>query len=198
MSLDNAIMREFVDENATEIEKPTKEQEEFADEIRDIFQSIIDNEGLCETFYRYPTFHEHFNKHCLAGIKGRKSEVENIYYDFEKESSFSNYADRLIQSAKNPDVVISDLFNDHEIEYGFRQFFEGDCTLLLSPLCDLRGKNGAVKLLLHSYSTNVTTNYTLGNTIDVLVISYYPKMITLYPIDCSTLEDRLNAMLKKM
>ncbi len=198
MSLDNAIMKEFVDENATEIEKPTKEQEEFADEIRDIFQSIIDNEGLSETFYRYPTFHEHFNKHCLAGINGRKSEVENIYYDFEKESSFSTYVDKLIQSAKNPDVVISDLFNNDEIDCGFRQFFEGDCTLLLSPLCDLRGKNGAVKLLLHSYSTNVTTNYTLGNTIDVLVISYYPKMITLYPIDCSTLEDRLNAMLRKM
>lgn len=94
MSLDKAIMREFVDENATEIEKPTKEQEEFADEIRDIFQSIIDNEGLSETFYRYPTFHEHFNKHCLAGIKGRKSKAENIYYDFEKESSFSRYVDK--------------------------------------------------------------------------------------------------------
>ena len=48
MSLDNAIMKEFVDENATEIEKPTKEQEEFAAEIRDIFQSIIDNEGFVD------------------------------------------------------------------------------------------------------------------------------------------------------
>lgn len=48
MSLDKKKYNEAAEEDTKKIEKPTKEQEEFADEIRAIFQSIIDNEGFVD------------------------------------------------------------------------------------------------------------------------------------------------------
>lgn len=48
MLFDKTTFNKVDDEDTKKIEKPTKEQEEFAAGIRDIFQSIIDNEGLVD------------------------------------------------------------------------------------------------------------------------------------------------------
>jgi phosphoribosylformylglycinamidine (FGAM) synthase-like amidotransferase family enzyme len=74
-----------------------------------------------------------------------------------------------------------------------RKLFEGNITVMFANSCGLN--NGRpINLSFHAYATNVTTNYSGGNTVDVCIKSGNGKTITLYTVDAYAVERKLNSI----
>lgn len=195
-------------ENYEEDNPITPEQEAFANEIRDFLQSLIDkeeqeDEGLEEQFTSQNSLIKHFKKHCLANVPGRVSTKNNIYYDFNTIKRYSKYEQKLydifkqgVSNTKNQYDFIDDIFNIDDVNKKFIQLFKGNFTLFISGIFGLRNSRGIVNLGIHSFSSDVTTNYRGGNTLDICILTSSPKTITLYPVDASTLKKELLRIFK--
>ena len=196
-------------ENYEEDDPITPEQESFANELRAFLQSLIDKETsdddkLEEKFTSQQSFFMHYYEHCLADIPNRKSTKNNIYYDFNTVRGYSKYEQKLynifkqgVSNSKEQYDFIDDIFNVNEVNKKFTKLFEGNFTLFISGIFGLRNSKGIVNFGIHAFSSNVTTNYTGGNTLDICILSSSPKTITLYPADASTIKKELIRIINK-
>ena len=196
-------------ENYEEDDPITPEQEAFANEIRSLLQSLIDNEEqdddeLEEKFTSQQSLTKHFNKHCLANNLNRKSTKSNIYYDFTSLKQYSNYEQKLynifrqgVSNSKERYDFIDDIFNVNDVNKKFTKLFEGNFTLFISGIFGLRNSKGTVNLGIHAFSSDVTTNYIGGNTLDICILSPSLKSITLYPVDAATIKREIIRIINK-
>lgn len=196
-------------ENYEEDDPITPEQEAFANELRAFLQSLIDEEEqddveLKEKFTSQQSLTKHFNKHCLANTPNRKSTKSNIYYDFTSVKQYSNYEQKLynifrqgVSNSKERYDFIDDIFNVNDVNKKFTKLFEGNFTLFISGIFGLRNSKGTVNLGIHAFSSDVTTNYTGGNTLDICILSPSLKSITLYPVDATTIKGEIIRMINK-
>lgn len=177
----------------------TQDSIDFADGMFSIFQEIIDEEdrGIKEQFTSEPNAVQHFNRHCLR--PNRSSRRSSVYYDFTKLSDYLSHEDKIsrmvIEASHNPKYVINDLTKEKETMKAFRTFFEGGKSLVLGLPCGFTNENGSVRVCLHSWATDYTTNYRL-NTVDFLIQSPDNKTITIYPLDANYLENKINSMIR--
>ena len=196
-------------DNYEEDDPITPEQEAFANELRSFLQSLIDEEEqggseLEEKFTSQQGLIKHFNKHCLANTPNRKSTKNNIYYDFTSVKQYSNYEQKLynifkqgVSNSKEQYDFIDDIFNVNEVNKKFTKLFEGNFTLFISGIFGLRNSKGTVNLGIHAFSSDVTTNYTGGNTLDICILTSSPKTITLYPVDAMTIKKEIIRIINK-
>ena len=198
-------------ENYEEDDPITPEQEAFANELREFLQSLIDNEEammgedndseLEEKFTSQQSLIKHFQKHCLANVPRRVSTKDNIYYDFNTIKRYFKYEQRMNLVFKNGYEghydFINNFYDADEVNKKFTTLFEGNRYLFISGIFGLRNSRGIVHLGIHSFSSDVTTNYKGGNTIDICIMTQSPKTITLYPVDATTLKNELLRIIKK-
>lgn len=198
-------------ENYEEDNPITPEQEAFAEEIKAVLQTLIDDEevmmnedeeniNLDEDFISSNSLNKHFYKHCLANISNRKSKPTNVYYDFNSVNQYENYEknlDSLFDISNKDLVVLQGPFDIEEVNKRFREVFKGDYYLTLGWSWGFISGKNAVQLNIHSFSSKVTTNYTGGNTVDILIRTSKPKTITLYSVDASRLRNKLLHVFQK-
>lgn len=198
-------------ENYEEDEPITPEQEAFANELREFLQSLIDNEEammeegngseLEEKFTSQQSLIKHFQKHCLANVPGRVSTKNNIYYDFNTIKRYFKYEQRMNLVFKNGYEghydFINNFYDTNEVNKKFTTLFEGNRYLFISGIFGLRNSRGTVHLGIHSFSSDVTTNYKGENTIDICIMTQSPKTITLYPVDATTLKKEIVRIINK-
>ena len=185
----------------------TQEQEDFAEEITIFLQSLIDEENidtndLGEDFTSNNSLQAHFYKHCLGENVNRKSSNHKIFYDFKNQNDYSKYEKNISDHLKNVGVVKNILvcespFIIQDVNNQFTELFKGNNYLIFGLLWDFRNSNGPVQLCLHAYPSNVTTNYSGGNTIDICVRNYSANTITLYAVDASRIKSKLATIIKK-
>ena len=197
-------------ENYDEDDPITSEQEAFANELRAFLQSLIDKEEQDddsrseEKFTFQQSLIKHFNKHCLANVPGRKSTKSNVYYDFNTVKRYSKYAQRLynffihgVSAIEERYGFIHSIFNIDDVNKKFTKLFEGNFTLFISGIFGLRNSKGAVNLGLHAFSSDVTTNYKEGNTLDICILTSSPRTIILYPVDATIIKKGLLRIINK-
>lgn len=188
-----------------DIETPTEEELAFANEIKAVFQELIDSEerSIEENFRSRSRLVEHFNKHCLGLRTDRQSRGQRVFYDFRYINQYKDREDRLIadvdflrHSSKN---LIPSLVEEDEVIKSFRNFFEGSKYLIIPAREGLKRDGKEINLVLHSFSSDVTTNYHAGNTVDLLIMDANIRTITLtmYPVDANYLENKLNNIINK-
>ena len=169
---------------------------DFAKEIFDVINNILEKNDLYESFLNKNKLKQHFEKHCLAR-QDKKSRRSKVFYDFQNIEDYKKY-EQIILNKLNSDnlLILNSLGNCAEVYRVFRKFFEGDKSLLLGPNCGFSTSNNKARsILLYSFSTDITTNYPLNTiTLDAFSgnITY-----TLYPIDANYLEKKLNNIIIK-
>ena len=178
---------------------PTAEEREFAEDIRKLFQEIVDMESnnIVEEFTSKHSLDTHFNKHCLGKSKNKQSTRTCVYYDFKDKSQYKEHERRLIEEFKHWETPkITSFTNMQEVNKLFRKFFGGNKHIVLSPFCGIHNNEGSIAVGIHSYASNYTTNYKVANTIDVAILTEHAATITIYPVDAYYLETKLNNILK--
>ena len=187
------------------IVQPTEEQIAFANEIRKVFQELVDSEvtDINEEFASRSKLVQHFNKHCIGERGGAQSSRSNVLYDFryvnqykERVDILTSDFDSLRHSQKN---MIPSLEEESKVANCFRKFFKGNQYLIIPAREGIERGGKVANLAIHSYSTNVTTNYCGGNTIDLLIFdaTITTRTLTLYPVDANYLENKLNNIISK-
>lgn len=173
--------------------KITEDDEKFALEMKDLIQGLINNEQTVnEEFISKSALVKHFNTHCIGNHTDRKSKKSGVFYDFTNIDKYRNYENMISDGVRTTKMSIYTLYQTDEIMKFFRRFFEGNKYMRFDPPCGFRNDSGPVIVGLHSYSSNVTTNYRGGNTVDVCILSTNGKTITLYPLDAHYLEAKFN------
>lgn len=176
----------------------TDEEASLANDLFNLFQEIMDNgfTSVDEGFKNQQSLTDHYGKHCLAGDPNRHSTKRDIYYDFNDENKYRMYENALqvkMQNTKNRVPT----FNDTALVLKLmRKLFEGSQCVLFTTSCGLQNTNGSTMLGLHAYANDVTENYQLGNTIDVIALDAKFKTLTLYPVDSMRVESRLNSIIR--
>lgn len=192
----------LIDELSDDFDDPyctdslTAEQKDFADDIISVFDEFLTS-SLFEEFTSYPNLVHHFDEHCLGNEGQKESSYKNVYYDFKTLKQYDHYEQAFCNDIKMNAVYLDSLYDKDVVSKAFREFFEGGKCLVLTASCGFKNKQGSVSIALRSFSSNVTLNYKGGNTIDLAVQSYFPKTISLYPIDSWRLEARLNGIINK-
>lgn len=191
----------YEDYDISEIPEITEEEKQFAEELKALLQEYIDSDSLIEEFVSDKGATKHFYKHCLAHDgKNKKSKRTNVYYDFKDVSLYRDrerYIDKLSRQDEKHTYYISSLLQIDEINQAFRKLFEGGKCVVFSQMCELRNEKGLVKLVIHSFASDVTNNYKTGNTLDMMIQSQNGKTITLYPVDANYFEKKINSILRR-
>lgn len=190
---------DFDDEDTT---PPTKEQLDFANDVRKVLQDLIDGEvdNISESFKSRSKLVQHFNSHCLGLSADRQSRRSNVFYDFQHVNQYKDREDNLnakiqilCSSSKN---LIPSLENTDEVVDKFWKFFRGNQCMIFTSMCGFRRGADRVILVLHSYSSDVTENYRAGNTVDLLVLNSNMQTLTMYPVDANYLENKINSIIR--
>lgn len=181
------------------------EEMEFSTMMKEFIHSLLQMEknspSIVEAFSSDKKLNDHFTSHCIAKDKTKKSNRQNVYYDFDDVKQYENYEyvvydDLTIDREKTQ--VIDNLFDYENIIKAFWKLFEGDRGILFTPLCGFEDNGGnTVSIGFRSFSTNYTKNYSGGNTIDFLVVGN-KRTKTLYPLDASYVENKFNNCVKRM
>ena len=198
----NSDKRKFhEDYDISDFPEITEEEKQFAEELRAVLQEYIDVDPLIEEFISDKGAEKHFYKHCLAHDRdNKKSKRTNVYYDFKDVSLYKErekYIDKLSRQDEKNTYYISSLLQIDEINKAFRKLFEGEKCVVFSQMCELRNERGLIKLVIHSFASNVTNNYRTGNTIDMMIQSQNGKTIALYPVDANYFENKINSILRR-
>ena len=164
---------------------------EASKELYDLLQSYIP-QGLNEEFLpNQNNLTHHFIKHCLGSFD-KKSTNYSVYYDFTDIQQYIEYDRKLQNSIGGRNTIRIQSLNDEElIVKSFNKLFEGNCFLVFTTMCGLHNVSGDVILCIHSYANDVTTNYTKGNSLDLIVLTTSMKTITLYPISAKYLSNKI-------
>ena len=164
---------------------------ETSKELYDLLQSYIP-QGLNEEFLpNQNDLNHHFIKHCLGSFD-KKSTNYTVYYDFTDIQQYIEYDRKLQNSIGGRNTIRIQSLNDEELVVkSFNKLFEGNCFLVFTTMCGLHNVSGDVILCIHSYANDVTTNYTKGNSLDLIVLTTSMKTITLYPISAKYLANKI-------
>lgn len=202
-SVDDDIDEDYEEEHVSE------EDLAFAKELEDFLLELasVDND-ISEEFVNDRGAKKHFYKHCIDHSKSKKSTRHNVYYDFKDvsqykqyEKSISNklksyYGGDISRHDKKNIILIDNLLDTDNINKAFRRLFEGDKYIIFSVMCNLRNSAGPISIIVHSFANDVTKNYTLGNTIDIMAAALKGTN-TLYPVDANYFENKINNILSK-
>jgi hypothetical protein len=172
-------------------------REVFANDIRDFIQDVIDKFSyISEEFTSDKNLRVHFSKHCVSDDAEKRSTRRRVYYDFTDKSQYLEYEKEISDKIRNTDLII-DSFDEYEtIMKYMRKLFEGNTTVTFSKMCGLSDNTGKISVSFISYSSDVTSNYSSNNTIDVCIKGRGNKTVTLYAVDANYLQNRLNNIIK--
>ena len=179
--------------------KPTpKCDEEFASNIFNLIQDlIIKDDIITEKFISKNCLNAHYAKHCLAGNPNKKFTETSIYYDFNDPNRYRIYGEGVKDKIKNCNHEIPSLYDTKLVNKYFRKLFEGNYQILFNTSCGFKNNSGNVIIGLNAFSSNVTKNYSGGNTIDIMIANASFKIISVYPVDAYYLESKFNNIIKK-
>lgn len=186
----------------------------FSADIHSILQDIINREDelqseyLKEAFVNQTVAESHFNRHCKGGLvyksgKGKETR-HNVYYDFatlddylKHENKVSKVSKRVIDNKTNMCINDNKLFDYNYMYRTFRRLFKGKACLVFDTSCGFQSRHfTAVRLVINAYTTENTKDYKY-NTIDILIQTPNYETISLYAIDASLLESKINNEFKK-
>ena len=187
----------------------SEEELAFAKELGDFLIELASiDDDITEEFLTDKKANKHFYKHCIAHSNDKISKRSNIYYDFKDVSQYkqyekfisnklkSYYGGDISRHDKKNIILIDNLLDTDNINKAFRRLFEGDKYIIFSVMCNLRNSAGPISIIVHSFANDVTKNYTLGNTIDIMAAALKGTN-TLYPIDANYFENKVNNILSK-
>lgn len=171
--------------------------QEFAKDMHNFIQGIIDQSGLIdEDFTSGKNLSIHYGKHCISDKENRRSTRQRIYYDFTDKSQYLEYEKKISDAVRNTDYII-DSFDDYDAVMDYmRKLFEGNTVVTFSKSCGLKRDGRAVSVSFISYSSNETSNYGGGNTIDVCIKGRRNNTVTLYAVDAHDVERKLKSIIK--
>lgn len=187
----------------------SEEELAFAKELGDFLTELASiDDDITEEFLTDKKANKHFYKHCIDHSNDKISKRSNVYYDFKDvsqykqyEKSISNklksyYGGDISRHDKKNIILIDNLLDTDNINKAFRRLFEGDKYIIFSVMCNLRNSAGPISIIAHSFANDVTKNYTLGNTIDIMAAALKGTN-TLYPVDANYFENKINNILSK-
>ena len=180
----------------------TEEDLLFADDLFTILQDLVTaDDNLTEEFMSGKGASEHYRKHCIGKDCSKKSIRTRVYYDFRDVSQYKEYERKLADASRSASgrnlQAFSSLLDRALIEKWLRRLFEGGKYIIFTTECGFHNSLGQVSLVIHSFASNVTHNYQAGNTIDIMVKGRNGMTITLYPVDASYFETKLNNIIRK-
>ena len=195
----DTISIDYKDFDEEDNEELSEEDIKLSDELFDFFQGLILSEtSLEESFKDDGSAYGHFIKHCLCGKEGRKSSRKTIYYDFNDVNKYKNYEEKINKLIQDTDMTVATLDDIDTLLKYIRELFRGNKSILFMRSCGLKDSNGnPVRLGIHAFSSDVTTNYNDGNTVDLIFLNAKNRTTTLYPIDAHYLENKINNILSK-
>lgn len=171
-------------------------REEFAKDMFDFLMNVIKmDKFVTEKFTSDENEERHFKKHCV-GSENSVSSKGRILYDFTDSSQYSEYEKKITSEIQNTDMIIDSLDDYEEIMKCMRKLFEGNCVVTFTKSCGLKDDTEHISLSFCSYSSNVTTNYGGGNTIDVCIKGKRNRTVSLYAVDSHKIQNRLNNIIK--
>lgn len=176
---------------------PTEAEEEFARELKKMVEDLFKEEDLNESFKSRSRLLDHYNRHCLAKDRNKKSRRTAVYYDFKDVGLYMHYEKYVDDLRAQQGMLHNSLLNTSDIIKSFHRLFEGNRVLIFSISCGFisNGDRQPVYIKLHSWANEVTTNYK-SNTIDFMMYdSKYTK--TLFPLDANYLENKFNNLVTK-
>lgn len=194
------------DFNTYDEESITPKQEQFYEEVRDALQSLIDDEDkenenkeLDEDFVSNKELKKHFFRHCLANDRSKVSTRKVVYYDFNNIQEYSKYENELNKNfqSNSDTIILSDPYNIEEVNDAFLQLFKNNTYIIFGWEWNLTNNIGIVQLRVHSFASNVTTNYKANDTLDIMIRTPRNKSITLYAIDLFRMKNKIFNILKK-
>lgn len=172
--------------------------EEFAEELFAVLNDIIqDSSDLNEDFTSGGNMNKHYIKHCLGKNLNKTSTRQNVFYDFNDRSKYCAYEKEISHKINNSRNEVASLFDYSIIMRYIRKLFEGDFVINFCNSCGLRNSNGTINMSLISFSSDVTTNYSAANTIDICIKTAAHRTITLYPVDVNYLQNKFNNIIKR-
>lgn len=190
---------ENIDDDWTDYDEDiiTEQEQEFANELFDMIQAEVDKSNeLTEEFTGKRSANKHFEWHCLGTDKSRKSKRSNVFYDFKDVSQYIEYEQEVNNKMRTPDITIASLLDTKLVLTAFDKLFEGNMSVLFSTPCGFKNDSGPIMFGMHSYSSDVTTNYE-ENTIDFIILTPRYKTVTLYAVSSSYVETKFNNIIKK-
>ena len=194
------LFQEFINQGFIRDEDMPKtflREEEFAQEIYNIFQEIInEEESLVEEFTSNNSLNYHYNKHCLCGKADRISTKNNIYYDFNNVNDYKDYEKYVANFADNTRLRINYLGDKKLIEKYFHKLFEGNQAVYLTNSCGFENKKGSVSVIVHAFASDKTNNYQQENTVNFMVRGN-AKTIAMFPVDAHYLQTKINNVIAK-
>lgn len=193
---------EDYEEDWSDYEDPEYEYDEelsemFYADIKAVLDEIInDSDILEEDFTSSRSMRNHFNSHCLGHDDTKRSRRSNVYYDFTDNSQYCEYERKVTDLINNSVNSVGTLY-DYDLIIGYlRDLFRGNFVLKFCNGCGLRNSHGAINMSLIAFSSDVTTNYSSGNTIDICIKTGNGKTITLYPVDANYLQRKFNSIIR--
>ena len=194
----NIKFEEDYEEDWSDYEDPEYEYDEelserFYADIKAVLDEIInDSDILEEDFTSSRSMRSHFNSHCLGHDDTKRSRRSNVYYDFTDNSQYCEYERKVTDLINNSVNSVGTLY-DYDLIIGYlHDLFRGNFVLKFCNGCGLRNSHGAINMSLIAFSSDVTTNYSSGNTIDICIKTGNGKTITLYPVDANYLQRKFN------
>lgn len=172
--------------------------EMFAKDLQNVLYDILNiDSNIQEEFVSGVCLRKHFSKHCIGNSDTKQSKRSKVYYDFDNNSKYSDYEKQISRRIEDTDYRIGSLYDYNTILKYLRKLFEGDVCILFCNSCGLDNGGRTINVAILSFSSEVTTNYNKGNTVDICVRTASGKTITLYPVDANYLQNKLNNIIKE-
>lgn len=167
--------------------------DKFAKDIEGFLLYFVDKaELITEDFVSRNCLRQHFSKHCIGCHTDRHSTRNRILYDFTDNSQYSDYEKLITSELRTSKCLTIDSFYDYErIMKYLQKLFCGNVIVEFSRLCGLRN-NGVISIALKAFSSDITTNYRGGNTVDICIKNARGDTIALYPVDAHDVQTRIN------
>lgn len=186
------------DFNNPDVASVTREQEMYALVLHNFLQSLVVKDDIVtESFVSKNCLNAHYSKHCIAGDSSRISERNNVFYDFNNKDAYRVYGDDISSRIKSTSNVVASLLDDELVNKYFRKLFTGNFDICFTLSCGFKNDTGSIVLGIHSFSSAVTKNYKVANTIDVVVLTPRFKTISVYPVDAYFFETKINSIIRK-
>ena len=171
---------------------------DFEKELSIILNDFIrESDNLGENFTSNGNSNIHYKKHCLGKDRNKVSTRTNVYYDFNDRSKYCEYEKEVSHRINESRNEVASLQDYSLIMKYIRKLFEGDFVINFCNSCGLKNSEGVINMSLLSFSSDVTTNYSKANTIDICIRTGTRRTITLYPVDANYLQNKFNNIIKK-
>lgn len=174
-----------------------EQSESFAQDMLTFLNDIIQqSSSMNEEFTSQNNLRVHFRKHCLGHSTDKHSTPGRVYYDFTDNSQYVSYEKKITDDIRNTDMIIDSLDDYDSIMKYMRNLFRGNCTVVFTKNCGLQDNKGHISVSFSSYATDVTSNYSGGNTINVCIKGKGNRTVSLYAVDVHKVQSRLNNIIK--